>query len=639
MFCAWTEQKTSLMGPKRAERPRRLVDCPISSRTLGEGLHSPRRRIRSGFTLRLVGVTNEPSVWSEEEIVRFKELNEAGIAKMKQDLAKENPADLERRQYQAATLEFMPVYIEGAWEESSSSEADWDASFRDSMTASIRSFLSPDEINDRMMVEAEASHTTNSGLHFRWSSGTQRGYYADFHDKPNQDDKTVQLGIAEEGSAHWFSVYDGHGRDGHKCAAFARKEISKEFQRRAASGESVQSALEKAHMDIHERLIAIEEIETEQSGTTATTLLLMDDKCIISNVGDSIAILGWQATDLARSAKFLCSEQTPMRADERQRIQRAGGVVMTVDQRDGLEPMHENWDEHEAPPRIWSTEDEKFPGCCFTRSIGDGIAHTLGVSARPEFFEHEVGANDRVLILSSYSSDSMTVMDEHTCVQIACSHESPEEAVRALIDEARERWMARGDYMDDITAIVIFLDAKGGSFANQGRRGSNTFLPPVVESEERPTEVAGEQELDDLPLGLSAQFWTLLAGAASGFLGGLCGIRGPPIILYFLHPPYPVRFDKKTQRATGASITATNVAMRIVYYLVETFAFDGESYFTSDDWVLYVMIVVCSLSGVLVGSKIFERMKDSRNNIRMILSLFLLLCGVSLLLSSFAHGV
>lgn len=161
----------------------------------------------------------------------------------------------------------------------------------------------------------------------------------------------------------------------------------------------------------------------------------------------------------------------------------------------------------------------------------------------------------------------------------------------------------------------------------------------MVESEERPTEVAGEQELDDLPLGLSAQFWTLLAGAASGFLGGLCGIRGPPIILYFLHPPYPVRFDKKTQRATGASITATNVAMRIVYYLVETFAFDGESYFTSDDWVLYVMIVVCSLSGVLVGSKIFERMKDSRSNIRMILSLFLLLCGVSLLLSSFAHGV
>lgn len=217
-------------------------------------------------------------------------------------------------------------------------------------------------------------------------------------------------------------------------------------------------------------------------------------------------------------------------------------------------------------------------------------------------------------------------MDAQTCIQIASCHDSAVQASQALIHEARERWLSQGDYMDDITAIVIFIDAHNaqGSDVEDGRKA-------LVED--------SDSDEGEIPLGFSAQFWTLFAGAASGFLGGLSGIRGPPIILYFLHPPYPVSFDKKTQRATGASITATNVIMRVAYYLVETFAFDGESFFESSDWVLYVSIVLCSLAGVLVGTKLFELMKDSRATIRMILSIFLLLCGLSLLLSSFVNGV
>ena len=49
-------------------------------------------------------------------------------------------------------------------------------------------------------------------------------------------------------------------------------------------------------------------------------------------------------------------------------------------------------------------------------------------------------------------------------------------------------------------------------------------------------------------------------GFASGFFGGLCGIRGPPIIMFFLHSPYP----KAVQRANGAAITLVNVSMRIL---------------------------------------------------------------------------
>ena len=77
---------------------------------------------------------------------------------------------------------------------------------------------------------------------------------------------------------------------------------------------------------------------------------------------------------------------------------------MTVDQRDGIASMSEHWNKRDCPPRIWAptTDDSnKFPGCGFTRSIGDSVAHSLGVEAKPEIFEYVLGKKDRVLIVAS----------------------------------------------------------------------------------------------------------------------------------------------------------------------------------------------------------------------------------------------
>jgi uncharacterized membrane protein YfcA len=222
-------------------------------------------------------------------------------------------------------------------------------------------------------------------------------------------------------------------------------------------------------------------------------------------------------------------------------------------------------------------------------------------------------------------------MDENTCVDIASRFQDPTEAAKALIQESSKRWMEKGEYMDDITAIVLFLDSpvelklKDSTGADLEAGGLALCEQPVVDS-------GHVEKLDAL-----AQFWTVFAGAASGFLGGLCGIRGPPIILYFLHPPSQVTFTKKGQRATGACITAVNVAMRIAYYLVNTLAFDEEDNFEKSDWGLYVSVAIFSVLGVLVGSQVFNYVKDSQSTIKGILATVLLLCGASLLLSSFAN--
>jgi uncharacterized membrane protein YfcA len=226
-------------------------------------------------------------------------------------------------------------------------------------------------------------------------------------------------------------------------------------------------------------------------------------------------------------------------------------------------------------------------------------------------------------------------MDAATCVEIACRFQDPSEAARALIEESTKCWIEQGDCMDDMIAIVLFLDSPVDPVETlKAAREESSRV--VLEVGTNPVVAEDLAEKEEVMLGFSAQFWTLFAGAISGFLGGLCGIRGPPIILFFLHPPFPVSFTKKTQRATGACITFTNVLMRVAYYLVDTLLFDGEDYFEGSDWGLYVAIVTSSILRMLLGSQLFEHMKDSKATIRGILAVLLLLCGMSLLLSSFA---
>lgn len=216
-------------------------------------------------------------------------------------------------------------------------------------------------------------------------------------------------------------------------------------------------------------------------------------------------------------------------------------------------------------------------------------------------------------------------MDEDECVQLVNQYIDPAKAARALINEASKRWLVQSDYIDDITVIVIFLDTSTPGATNIDIE-SGTRLSSIKEDDH------------DTQLSLSAIAWTLLAGASSGFLGGLCAIRGPPIIVYFLRPPKSVSFTKMSQRATGACITATNVTIRVIYYAIGALisGAGADSTFVAHDWLLYISVALFSILGVFVGSMIFEKIKDSKETIKAILSVLLLLSGVSLIIGSFS---
>lgn len=81
-----------------------------------------------------------------------------------------------------------------------------------------------------------------------------------------------------------------------------------------------------------------------------------------------------------------------------------------------------------------------------------------------------------------------------------------------------------------------------------------------------------------------------------------------------------------------------NVSMRMIFYLVDTFsASSKKEYFIKEDWRLYLSVIVCSIAGGWLGTKLFVYLKDSKDAIRGILSIFLLVCGVSLVISAFSR--
>ena len=94
------------------------------------------------------------------------------------------------------------------------------------------------------------------------------------------------------------------------------------------------------------------------SGSTGISASFHNGRVTISNVGDSRAILGYQdgsgnsgsgsGNDKDAHSTLLAvplsQDQTPWRKDERERIRRCGGRVMTLDQVEGKEEVDDEGD-------------------------------------------------------------------------------------------------------------------------------------------------------------------------------------------------------------------------------------------------------------------------------------------------------
>uniref|UniRef100_A0A0D9VEU9 protein-serine/threonine phosphatase n=1 Tax=Leersia perrieri TaxID=77586 RepID=A0A0D9VEU9_9ORYZ len=289
----------------------------------------------------------------------------------------------------------------------------------------------------------------------RYSYLSQRGYYPESLDKPNQDSFCIHTPFGTSPDDHFFGVFDGHGEYGAQCSQFVKRKLCENLLRDNRFRTDAVQALHSAFLATNSQLHA-DSLDDSMSGTTAVTILVRGKTIYIANTGDSRAVIAEKrGEDIV--AVDLSIDQTPYRTDELERVKECGARVMTLDQIEGLKnPDVQCWGTEESddgdPPRLW-VQNGMYPGTAFTRSIGDSVAESIGVIANPEIFILELNANHPFFVLAS--DGVFEFLPSQTVVDMIAKYKDPRDACAAIVAESYRLWLQYETRTDDITIIVV----------------------------------------------------------------------------------------------------------------------------------------------------------------------------------------
>ncbi|GKV06667.1 hypothetical protein SLEP1_g18527 [Rubroshorea leprosula] len=292
----------------------------------------------------------------------------------------------------------------------------------------------------------------------RYSYLSQRGYYPDALDKANQDSFCIHTPFGTNPDDDFFGVFDGHGEFGAQCSQFVKRKLCENLLRDSRFHVDAVEACHSAFLTTNSQLHA-DSLDDSMSGTTAITVLVRGRKIYVANSGDSRAVIAERrGKDIV--AVDLSIDQTPYRADELERVKLCGARVLTLDQIEGLKnPDVQCWGTEDGddgdPPRLWAPNG-MYPGTAFTRSIGDAIAETIGVTANPEIVVLELTPDHPFFVLAS--DGVFEFLSSQTVVDMVAKCKDPRDACAAIVAESYRLWLQYETRTDDITVIVVHVN-------------------------------------------------------------------------------------------------------------------------------------------------------------------------------------
>ena len=389
--------------------------------------------------------------------------------------------------------------------------------------------LTQDEVNARIVCSEKALlfPLGKTGVTLRYAYLSQRGYYPEDLYKANQDAFKVIEKFDGKDEQLFLGVFDGHGVDGDSCSYYVRDNIEAELKKQMqkypddfekAYKEAFVGVNVKMHdqvpLDCHGLAIALavalpflcrticrccavvlplrrhslpsaamsrlreQDFDDSMSGTTAIGAFFVNTQFTVANIGDSRAVVG-EKKGKRVIAYSLSIDQTPYRLDERERVKAAGAVVMSCDQLEGIVPYHENWgvnlgeelDNGGDPPRVWAP-GKSFPGCAFTRSIGDSVAESIGVTAEPELLKKELTEDDLFVVLAS--DGVWEFLTNQSVADMIMKFTDPLDACRSVVAESYRLWLQYEVRTDDITMILAFVDKDGDEAPESMRKNQKS---------------------------------------------------------------------------------------------------------------------------------------------------------------------
>ena len=271
-----------------------------------------------------------------------------------------------------------------------------------------------------------------------YSSSTMAGTNGYGITKTNQDSYLIKIDKNNNNENEYtFGVFDGHGAEGHLVS----QAIKQFFTNCSYFDFNTNPMIYSIFSSLSKVINNSQYFDSIGSGSTVVLLHINPQKIISINCGDSRAIL----IKKNNSIVLLSRDHKPELPEERERIEQSGGRV------DKILGM--------GPYRVWF-KDEDYPGLAMSRSIGDRLAHKVGVIDVPEIKEFDLGDMDplAVVVASDGVWEFMSNEEVRNVVMNYAYSKDANNCAKKIVEKARLIWQGTGYAIDDITCVVAFFN-------------------------------------------------------------------------------------------------------------------------------------------------------------------------------------
>ncbi|KAF5463360.1 hypothetical protein F2P56_019279 [Juglans regia] len=269
-------------------------------------------------------------------------------------------------------------------------------------------------------------------------------------------------------------IFDGHGPWGHFVAKMVRESMPpsllcnwQETLAQTSLDPECDLESDKKHnrfniwkhsylktcAAIDQELEKHRKIDSFYSGTTALTIVRQGELIVISNVGDSRAVLATTSGDGSLVPVQLTVDFKPNLPHEAERIHQCQGRVFCLHDEPGVH-------------RVW-LPDEESPGLAMSRAFGDYCVKGFGLISVPEVTQRNITSRDQFVVLAT--DGVWDVVSNQEAVEIVSSTPDRAKSAKRLVEFAVHGWKSkrRGIAMDDISAICLFFHSSPFSPALQ----------------------------------------------------------------------------------------------------------------------------------------------------------------------------
>ncbi|GMI79753.1 hypothetical protein like AT5G01700 [Hibiscus trionum] len=283
----------------------------------------------------------------------------------------------------------------------------------------------------------------------------------------NQDAMTVWENFMGDKDVLFCAVFDGHGPSGHQVsrhicdtlpfklstvragckendvAVGTGQSCNKEDNSHKDMFSSWEASIKRAFEESDEDLISEESLDSYCSGTTAVTVIKQDEHLIISNLGDSRAILCTRDNENQLIPIQLTVDLKPSIPSEAERILKCGGRIFAMDEEPNV-------------PRVWMPNQD-CPGLAMARAFGDFCLKDHGVTAIPEVSYRKLTSKDEFVVLAT--DGVWDVLSNNEVIRIVASVKKQSMAAKILVHYSVQAWRTKypGSKVDDCAVVCLFL--------------------------------------------------------------------------------------------------------------------------------------------------------------------------------------